>query len=152
MKIEVVRTYFNQNYTKGIMFVDDEFFGYTLEPQKKGSNETSYLNRCIDTGKYVAVYEYSPKFKQHLIELKNVRNHTEIKIHAGNFRRDTRGCILVGKRSDVGCVLDSRLTVDMINNMAKNAKNSNVKIEVEVRDCLFRDDSVDFDKWQDSRK
>lgn len=152
MKIEVVRTYFNQNYTKGVMLVDNEFFGYTLEPQKKESNETSYLNRCIDTGKYVAVYEYSPKFKQHLIELKNVPNHTEIKIHEGNFRSNTRGCILVGFRSVEGSVLDSKIAVKMLNAMAKNAKNSNVKIEVEVRSYMFSDDSVDFDKWQNSRK
>lgn len=152
MKIEVIRTYFSQNFTKGVMLVDNKFFGYTLEPQKKGSNETSYLNRCIDTGKYVAVYEYSAKFKKHLIELKNVRNHTEIKIHSGNFRRDTRGCILVGLRSDVGGILDSKIAVEMLNDMAKNAKNSNVKIEVEVRSYIFSDDSVDFDKWQDSRK
>lgn len=152
MKIEVIRTYFNQNYTQGIMLVDDKFFGYTLEPQTKGSNEISYLNRCIDTGKYVAEYEYSAKFKQHLIELKNVPNHTEIKIHAGNFRRDTRGCILVGLRSVVGGILDSKIAVEMLNAMAKSAKNSKVKIEVEVRGYLFSDDSVDFDKWQDSRK
>ena len=152
MKIEVVRTYFNQNYTKGIMLVDNEFFGYTLEAQKKGSNETSWLNRCIDTGKYVAVYEYSPKFKQHLIELKNVPDHTEIKIHTGNFRSDTRGCILVGLRSGVGCVLDSKIAVEMLNTMAKNAKNSNVKIEVEVKGHQVSDDRIDFKLLQDSRK
>ena len=152
MKIEVIRTYFNQNYTKGIMLVDDVFFGYTLEPQKKGSNETNCLNRCIDTGKYVAVYEYSAKFKKHLIELKNVRNHTEIKIHSGNFRSDTRGCILVGLRSGVGCVLDSRIAIDMLNNMAKNAKNSNVKIEVEVKEYLPIDEGKDSHILRNSRK
>lgn len=152
MKIEVIRTYFNQNYTKGIMLVDNKFFGYTLEPQRIGSSEISYLNRCMDTGKYVAEYEYSAKFKQHLIELKNVPNHIEIKIHAGNFRRDTRGCILVGKRSEVGRVLDSKIAVDMINTMAKNAKNNNVKIEVEVREYLDSDDSIDFNLLQDSKK
>lgn len=152
MKIEVVRTYFNQNFTKGIMLVDDKFFGYTLEPQIKGNNETSYLNRCINAGKYVAEYEYSAKFKKHLIELKNVRNHTEIKIHSGNFRKDTRGCILVGLRSDVGCVLDSRLAVDMLNDMAKNAKNSNVKIEVEVKEYLPSDDGMDDYIFRNSRK
>lgn len=152
MKIEVIRTYFNQNYTKGIMLIDNKFFGYTLEPQRKGSSEISYLNRCIDTGKYVAEYEYSAKFKQHLIELKNVPGHTEIKIHAGNFRRDTRGCILVGKRSALGCVLDSRIAVDMINTMAKNAKNSNVKIEVEVKGHQVNDDRIDFNILQDSKK
>lgn len=152
MKIEVIRTYYNRDYTKGVMLVNGVFFGYTLEPQKNESNEASSLNRCIEAGKYVAVYEYSAKFKKHLIELKNVRNRTEIKIHSGNFRRDTRGCILVGLRSDVGCVLDSRLAVIMLNDMAKNAKNSYEKIEIEIRDYLFSDDSVDFDKWQDSRK
>lgn len=152
MKIEVVRTYFNQNYTKGIMLVDNKFFGYTLEPQRKGSDEISCLNRCIDMGKYVAEYEYSPKFKQHLIELKNVPNHTEIKIHSGNYRSNTRGCILVGLRSGVGCVLDSKIAVSMLNLLANNAKNSNVKIEIEVRGYLFSDDSVDFDEWQESRR
>lgn len=152
MKIEVIRTYFNQNFTKGVMLVDNNFFGYTLEPQIKGSNETSCLNRCINTGKYVAVYEYSAKFKKHLIELKNVRNRTEIKIHSGNFRSDTRGCILVGLRSGVGCVLDSRLAIDMLNNMAKNAKNSNVKIEVEIKEYLPSDDGMDDDPFRNSRK
>lgn len=152
MKIEVIRTYFNQNFTKGVMLVDNKFFGYTLEPQRKGSNETSCLNRCINAGKYVAEYEYSAKFKKHLIELKNVRNRTEIKIHSGNFRSDTRGCILVGLRSNVGCVLDSRLAVDMLNNMAKNAKNSNVKIEVEVKEYLPSDDGMDDDIFRNSRK
>lgn len=152
MKIEVIRTYYNQHNTKGVMLVNGVFFGYTLEPQRKGSNEASSLNRCIEAGKYVAVYEYSAKFKQHLIELKNVRNRTEIKIHSGNFRSDTRGCILVGLRSGVGCILDSRIAICMLNDMAKNAKKSNIKIEIEVRDYLFSDDSVDFDKWQDSRK
>lgn len=152
MKIEVIRTYFNQNYTKGIMLVDNKFFGYTLEPQRIGSNEASHLNRCINTGKYVAEYEYSARFKKHLIELKNVRNHTEIKVHAGNFRKDTRGCILVGLRSGVGCVLDSRLAIDMLNNMAKNAKNSNIKIEVEVKEYLPIEDEMDIDIFRNSRK
>lgn len=152
MKIEVIRTYFNQNFTKGIMYVDNKFFGFTLEPQRKGSNEVSNLNRCINTGKYVAVYEYSAKFRKHLIELKNVHNRTEIKIHSGNFRRDTRGCILVGLRSDVGCVLNSRIAIDMLNNMAKHAKNSNVKIEVEVKEYLPIDNEMDIDIFRESRK
>lgn len=152
MKIEVVRTYFNQNFTKGVMLVDNKFFGYTLEPQRKGSSEISYLDRCIDTGKYVAEYEYSAKFKQRLIELKNVPNHAEIKIHAGNFRNNTRGCILVGLRSIVGGVLDSKIAVEALNTLAKNAKNSNVRIEIEVREYLNSDSGIGFSILQESRK
>lgn len=134
------------------MFVDDVFFGYTLEPQRKGSNETSHSNRCVNTGKYVAEYEYSAKFKKHLIELKNVRNRTEIKIHSGNFRSDTRGCILVGLRSGVGCVLDSRLAVDMLNEKAKWVSRSNEKIEVEVKEYLPSDEGMDDEIFRNSRK
>lgn len=152
MKIKVIRTYFNQDYTKGIMIVNDVFFGYTLEPQRKGSGETSFLNRCIEAGKYVAKYEYSQKFKKKLIELKNVPSHTEIKIHSGNFRSNTQGCILVGLRSDRGCVLDSKIAVEMLNEIAKRTVDNNENIEVEIKDDVGVDDVIDFNVWRDSGK
>lgn len=151
MKIEVIRTCFNPLYTKGIMFVDNIFFGYTLEPQRKRVDETSHINRCINTGEYLAKYEYSPKFRQHLIELKNVPNRSEIKIHAGNFSKDTQGCILVGGRSDVGCVLDSKIAIELLNTEAYNAVNRRKNIFVEVKEYLFPDDRITDELLQKSR-
>ena len=48
MKIEIIRTYYSQSFTKGVMLVNNRILGYTLEPQIKGSNETSHLSVYVD--------------------------------------------------------------------------------------------------------
>lgn len=152
MKIDVIRTYFTREFTKGIMFVDDVFFGYTLEPEMKTPSEYSYTNKCISSGKYVARYEYSPKFKKYLIELKNVSEHSEIKIHNGNHREHTRGCILVGKRSGKGCILESVPALNVLNNMAYWATKKHEGINVNVSCYLGNDERITEDMLQESRQ
>ena len=88
------------NATLGTLELGGPVFKHfaTLEP----------LEVKIPPGKYPLIFEYSPKFKRHLWELKNVPGHTEIKIHNGNTRyaRDkdgytyeqTEGCPLIGMR------------------------------------------------------
>lgn len=152
MKIDVVRTYFTREFTKGVIFVDDVFFGYTLEPEMKTPSEYSYANKCIGTGKYVARYEYSPKFKKYLVELKNVPEHSEIKIHAGNCRKNTRGCILVGMRSGKGCVLDSVTALDKLNTMACWAAKKHEVINVNVSCYLGNNDRINENLLKESRQ
>ncbi len=62
----------------------------------------------IEGGKYRIVYEYSPKFKRKLWELKNVPERTEIKIHNGRETKHSRGCILVKSVDDLDSLLDSK--------------------------------------------
>lgn len=152
MKIDVVRTYFTREFTKGVMFVDDVFFGYTLEPEMKTPNEQSYVNRCISTGSYQARYEYSVKFKRYLIELKRVPNHDEIKIHNGNYREHTRGCILIGKRSGKGCVLESVPALNELNNKAYWVAKKYEEIDVNVSCYLGSDDRINEDILRESRQ
>ena len=152
MKIDVVRTYFTRELTKGIMFVDDVFLGYTLEPNIKTPNEQSPINHCIATGSYQARYEYSVKFKEHLIELKRVPNHDEIKIHAGNFRRDTRGCILVGKNSGKNCVIRSRSALAEVNVRAYWAAKKYEEIDVNISCYLGNDERITGDMLRESRQ
>lgn len=152
MKIDVIRTYFTREFTKGIMFVDDVFFGYTLEPEMKTPSEYSYTNKCISSGKYVARYEYSPKFKKYLIELKNVSEHSEIKIHNGNCREHTRGCILVGVRSGKGCILNSVIALDKLNVRAYWAAKKHEGIDVNVSCYLGSDGRINEDMLQKSRQ
>lgn len=152
MKIDIVRTYFTRELTKGVIFVDDIFYGYTLEPQIKGVSEISWLNRCINTGSYQAMYEYSNKFKRHLIELKRVPNHDEIKIHNGNYREHTRGCILIGKRSEKGCVLDSIAALNKLNNVAYWAAKKYEEIDVNISCYLGNDERITEDMLRESRQ
>ena len=152
MKIDIVRTYFTREFTKGIIFVNDVFLGYTLEPEMKTPNEQSYVNRCILTGNYQARYEYSNKFKRHLIELKRVQNHDEIKIHNGNYREHTRGCILIGKRSGKGCILDSFSALNKLNIMAYWAAKKHEEINVNVSCFLGSDDRINENLLKESRQ
>lgn len=152
MKIDIVRTYFTRELTKGIMFVDDIFYGYTLEPEMKMPSEQSYVNRCISTGTYQARYEYSVRFKEYLIELKRVPNHDEIKIHAGNYRKDTRGCILIGKDSGGNCVLRSKAALAAVNVRAYWAAKKHEKIDVNISCYLGNDERITEDMLKESRQ
>lgn len=65
-------------------------------------------NYIVKEGIYKMVYEYSPKFKKNLWELKNVQGRTEIKIHNGRETRHSRGCILVKDVDRLHRLLDSK--------------------------------------------
>lgn len=63
---------------------------FTLElPWKNNKPQVS----CIPAGKYRIKREYSPAFKRHLWELKDVPNRSEVKIHAANYVKELKGCI-----------------------------------------------------------
>ena len=65
-------------------------------------------NYIVKEGTYRMVYEYSPRFKKDLWELKDVKGRTEIKIHNGRETRHSRGCILVKDVDSVHKLLDSK--------------------------------------------
>lgn len=64
-------------------------------------------------GFYAMCVNYSPKFKKNL-PLISVPKHSGIRIHQGNYIKDSSGCILVGVRSS-NCTLSySTITLDRI--------------------------------------
>ena len=66
--------------------------GYTLElPWRDNERQVS----CIPPGKYRLKHFHSVKFG-HCLELQQVPDRDAILIHAGNYNRDTHGCILIG--------------------------------------------------------
>jgi len=64
----------------------------TLEPVNNGNKKGG----CILEGTYEMQKEFSPGFRKDLLELKGVKDRTEIKIHVMNLARESRGCIGVG--------------------------------------------------------
>lgn len=81
--------------TLGILSMDGEYFGLTLErPWKDNAQAVS----CIPAGKYKLDLTPSPKFGRRMLEVLNVPGRLGIRIHAANTVDQLKGCIAVGKR------------------------------------------------------
>jgi hypothetical protein len=92
--------------TLGVLFVDGRYLSFTLEdvPRKiKIPGETA-----IPAGTYRTRLSFSHRFQRPLPELLDVPGFTGIRIHAGNRRQDTDGCILVGFARSAAVVQQSR--------------------------------------------
>ena len=75
-----------------------EFFCYTLEREEV----------MIPKGEYPVTLYLSPKLRYNVPLLHNVHKRTMIQIHAGNYPRDTDGCILVGKQAGISMIMSSK--------------------------------------------
>ncbi len=79
---------------------------HTLEPQRV----------IIPKGHYLLSFTFSPRFsskqpysKFYGVPLINgVKGHEGLRIHVGNYKSDTQGCILVGSHRDDTMIFDSR--------------------------------------------
>lgn len=65
----------------------------TIELEWK--NNESQIS-CVPVGYYNIEFEYSPRFDEHLWELKGVPSRSEAKIHVANYYTQIQGCIAVG--------------------------------------------------------
>ena len=143
MKLLLKRKFKGPQYTIGDLYVDGIFFCNTLEdtvrilpllcpdtPQgiKCRCKEKVYAKTAIPAGVYKISMRYSPRFKRVLPCLLDVSHFLGILIHSGNDAEDTEGCILVGKNTVKGKVLESRATSNRLNEILSNAKD----IEIEI--------------------
>lgn len=130
MELELVRIARRDTYTIGHLYVDGVRFCDTIEDKDRGLNQSlpESVNRAkkragitaIPIGRYrVTLGVKSPKFSKkaqydfcngYLPRLVNVPCFDGVLIHIGNTANDTEGCILVGKNTKVGKVLESGAT------------------------------------------
>ena len=112
MKLYLLRKFKGADYTIGQLFIDGEYFCDTLEDVVRDSkikHETA-----IPAGTYKIELTFSAKFKKILPILLNVPNFEGIRIHAGNTKSDTSGCILVGENKVKGKVINSLKTMEVL--------------------------------------
>lgn len=105
MEIRVRRYDKAEDWTRGIMYIDNVFECYTLEDEER---ETKVWGEtCIPKGRYKVELRtegrfhnsYKNKFSFHegMFHIVNVPNFKYILIHIGNYTRNTAGCLLVGQ-------------------------------------------------------
>jgi hypothetical protein len=104
--------------TLGELWIDGEFFCFTLEDEDRGLTDTMTINQiqmhkvygetAIPYGDYRVQITASPKFGRFLPLVLNVRGFEGIRFHKGNVKADTLGCVLVGfNKTNSFSLLDS---------------------------------------------
>lgn len=131
-------------YTIGKLYIDGVYFCDTLEDKDRGLRQDlpPSVNRAmkrdgataIPKGKYqVTLKVKSPRFSKkkqyefcggYLPRLINVPAFEGVLIHIGNTAHDTEGCLLVGRNTKVGKVLESGVTFRALYEKLKAAKGT----------------------------
>ena len=124
MELILHRKYWGEDYTIGDLFIDGQYWCNTLEDLVRDRNKDGdlddpgeqkvYGETCIPFGEYRIILTWSPKFKKILPLLVDVPGFTGIRIHPGNDKGDTLGCILPGENSEKGRVYNSRIWFEKI--------------------------------------
>ena len=84
----------------GDMYLNGEFFCYTLEDEVRAKGEKVYGKTAIPDGTYKVIVNRSNRFKRDMPLLLDVPMFEGIRIHSGNSAKDSSGCILVAFNSD----------------------------------------------------
>ena len=142
MELRLKRIARREMYTIGRLYIDGVYFCDTIEDKDRGLKQSlpasvnksmkRYGATAIPTGRYqVTLKVKSPKFSKkkqyefcngYLPRLLNVPAFEGVLIHIGNTANDTEGCLLVGRNTKVGKVLDSGATFRKLYDKLKASK------------------------------
>ena len=147
MELLLYRIARRDTYTIGHLYIDGKYFCDTIEDKDRGLKQNMQPSviratkrkgvTAIPAGRYRVTLEVkSPKFSAkkyeknygfcdgYLPRLINVPGFDGVLIHVGNTAKDTDGCLLVGKNTKVGKVLESRAVFVKLYEELKKAKDN----------------------------
>jgi hypothetical protein len=106
MELKVIRKTFTPLYTMGELYVNGQFFCYTMEDRDRDLSETDSKNKiksvkvvkqtAIPYGEYRLILSYSKKLRRFLPLVLDVPGFQGIRLHKGSTQEWSSGCILLG--------------------------------------------------------
>lgn len=131
MKLLLERIELKPVCTIGSLSIDGEWECWTLEdPVREGPKIPGMT--AIPYGAYRVDITFSNRFQQMMPLLLDVPNFSGVRIHAGNFAKDTEGCPLVGQLRFATSVGKSRAAYDVLFPKLKAAKSRGEPISIEI--------------------
>lgn len=142
MKLKIDRAFPKADYTVGRFYINGKLLCNSLEDTDRGLTQDMsvdeilakkiYGKTAIPKGTYEVTISWSNKFRKNMLEVKNVKGFSGIRIHSGSTAKDTYGCPLVGKNTIKGQLTSSRVYADMIYKEVHNALLENEKVTLEI--------------------
>ena len=143
MELLLQRIARRDTYTIGRLYIDGQYFCDTCEDTDRGLRQDLPLSvnmakkrrgvTAIPVGRYrVTLDVFSQRFSKkkqydftrgYLPRLVNVPAFEGILIHIGNTAADSEGCILVGRNTKVGMVLESTKTFKALYEVLRKASD-----------------------------
>ena len=141
MKLTLNRNTRSAESTIGDLLINDEFFCYVLEDFDRGLTSSMseaeiqqkkvYAKTAIPKGTYKVVITFSPRFKQYMPLLLNVKGFQGIRIHAGNNAGHTEGCLILGMTKSTNFVGQSKIAYSrLMAKLKKVEKTEEIIIEI----------------------
>lgn len=112
MRVEVRRKTETSKSIIGELWIDLQFEAFTLEPARQ--NPVHEGHPCIPAGEYSLSLTFSPHFKMITPEIQDVPGRTDIRIHPGNFPKDSLGCTLVGEEKGIDQIFQSKIAFEKL--------------------------------------
>ena len=155
MKLTLKRIAKRPTYTIGKLYIDGVYICDTCEDKDRGLTQSMplaeikkrkvYSLTAIPTGTYtISMNAVSPRFSKkdfyktncnggRVPRLLNVPGYDGVLLHVGNSAQDSAGCVLVGKNSQVGKVLNSKDTFLKLYKKLKEASDKGEKITITIQ-------------------
>ena len=124
--------------TIGKLTIDGEFFCYTLEDRVREVQGQDVLTwkipgiTAIPRGNYRILKTYSNRFERDMLQLSAVPGFHGIRIHSGNYAKNTEGCILVGLTAGDEVIYRSKEALRMIEDELFPVLERNVDVFIKI--------------------
>ena len=147
MKLKLERLLWSKNATCGLLSLDGEPFGVTLEDKERAEKvhgRTAIPKGCYKvaqrkeasglTRRYRARYDW---FTWHF-QLQDVPGFNYVYIHIGNYHENTEGCILVGEQIQLPTELDGDLWIS-------NSKNIFQRLYIKMEEAAELGEEIEIE-------
>jgi hypothetical protein len=134
----VVRNPSVNGATLGRLYIDGTAFCDTLEDEDRKLEDGGlkvYGQTAIPRPKepYQVILDWSHRFQRELPKILGVGQFSGVRIHPGNSKSDTDGCLLVGRRNSVDNIADSRATFNKLFDRLNEAYDRGERITLMIK-------------------
>lgn len=132
MELKIIRKWFTEKSTIGMLYVNGQFECYTLEDKVRDYPNKIAGQTAIWYGTYKVVIDFSQRFQKLMPHILNVPLFEGIRIHPGNTDKDTEGCILPGTTKSEDFVGQSKVAYDKFFEKLKTAIDAGEEVMITI--------------------